>query len=156
MIFTNVYTGILLNQTTYGNGKITSSSYDTINRLTSINPNTPSIPVPTYTYNDASDILSDGTKSYTYDGLARLIGATTTNTGVSTESYTYDKTGNRTIGAIGGNSTNYTTNTLDQYTNLSGSTNSGILTYDNNGNLKTEGNKTYIYDYNNRLIEVNI
>lgn len=79
------------------------------------------IPIPSYTYNDASDILGDGTKSYTYDGLVRLISATPTSTGSinqNTESYTYDKAGNRTLGTIGGSSTNYGANTLDQYTTL--------------------------------------
>ncbi len=79
------------------------------------------IPVPSYTYNDASDILGDGTKSYAYDTLKRLISVAPMSTGSinqNTESYTYDKAGNRTLGNISGSSTNYTTNTLDQYTTL--------------------------------------
>lgn len=65
-ITTNTYTGIVQNKATYGNSKVTNYTYDTINRPLTINAGT-TIPLPTYTYNDSSDILSDGTKSYTYD-----------------------------------------------------------------------------------------
>ena len=152
-ITTNVYTGVLLNKSTYGNTKITNYTYDTLNRLSSIYAGS-GISNPLYTYNDSSDILSDGTKSYSYDTARRLTTATPTIVGTSSESYSYDKTGNRTIGSINGNNTSYTTNTLDQYTNLSGSTNL-TNTYDNNGNLRSDSVNTYTYDYNNRLIQVN-
>ncbi len=152
-ITTNVYTGVLLNKSTYQNGKITNYTYDTLNRLSSIYAWS-GISNPLYTYNDSSDILSDGTKSYAYDTARRLTTATPTLVGTSSESYSYDKTGNRTIGNINGNNTNYTTNILDQYTNLSGSTNT-TNTYDNNGNLRSDSTNTYTYDYNNRLIQVN-
>jgi RHS repeat-associated protein len=154
IISTNTYTGILQNKTTYLNGKITNYTYDTINRLTSINAGT-GMPLPSYTYNDASDILTDGTKSYTYDGLARLIRATPSIGGALIENYVYDKTGNRTNSTLNTGTTTYTTNTLDQYTTLTGSIYTGSITYDNNGNIKTQGNRTYNYDYNNRLIQVN-
>jgi YD repeat-containing protein len=153
-ISTNTYTGILQNKTTYLNSKITNYTYDTINRLTTINAGT-GMPLPSYTYNDASDILTDGAKSYTYDGLARLIRATPTISGALIENYVYDKTGNRSNSTLNTGTTTYTTNTLDQYTTLTGAIYSGSISYDNNGNIKTQGTRTYTYDYNNRLIQVN-
>lgn len=48
---------------------------------------------------------------------------------------------------------NYTTNTLNQYTTLSGATDI-TYTYDSNGNITDNGTYTFIYDYKNRLIEV--
>ncbi|MBX9809531.1 RHS repeat-associated core domain-containing protein, partial [Candidatus Gracilibacteria bacterium] len=109
-----------------------------------------------YIYNDASDIISDDIKSYSYDSLARLTTANSSLIGPLSESYSYDKTGNRIKNNISTGVINYTTNNLDQYTLLTGSILSGSITYDNNGNLKINTNRTYIYDYNNRLIQVNI
>lgn len=47
----------------------------------------------------------------------------------------------------------YTVNALDQYTTLTGSVNK-TLAYDNNGNLSSDGTRSFVYDYNNRLIQV--
>lgn len=151
---TNTYSGILLNKSTYLNGKITNYTYDTLNRTKSINAGT-SIFVPTYTYNDASDILSDATKSYVYDGYARLIGANAIAGGTSKEIINLDKSGNRTSYTLNTYTVNSTTNTLDQYTNFTGGETS-TYTYDYNGNLKTIGAKVFTYDYNNRLIQYTI
>ena len=69
-----------------------------------------------------------------------------TVTGNQTHSYLYDKVGNRTFDGLG-----YTTNVLNQYTNVSMS----LFTYDKNGSLKTEpGATTYVYDPENRLTKV--
>ncbi len=148
------YTGILLTKRS-SNGGTVSYTYDSINRPSTIFIGR-GVTTPSYTYNDSSDILSDGTKSYTYDWLARVIKATPTISGATTESYTYDKTGNRVVNSVNTGSINYTTNSLDQYTLLTGSILSGSLIYDNNGNIQTDGSKTYSYDYNNRLIQINI
>lgn len=51
------FSGLTLASLAYNNSRTTNYTYDALQRLASINPNTPSIPVPTYTYNDASDIL---------------------------------------------------------------------------------------------------
>jgi YD repeat-containing protein len=77
----------------------------------------------------------------------------------NTESYTYDKIGNRRTNTNNTNTSTYTTNTLNQYTTIIGTTITGTTntdyTYDNNGNLKSDGANSYTYDYNNRLIQVN-
>ena len=63
------------------------------------------------------------------------------------KAYSYDAAGNR-ISAVNGNTTNYTSNNLNQY--IQAGNNS--YTYDANGNLTADGTNTYTYDYENRLI----
>ena len=58
------------------------------------------------------------------------------------------------------NTTHYTTNELNQYTNIENKNNKGEIKtqtqflYDNNGNLIEDESFTYTYDYKNRLIEM--
>ncbi len=156
------YSGLVQKSLSYNNGRTTSYSYDSLQRLGTITPDTTNIQTETLSYDDSSLITGDGNRTYSYDTLKRLISATPMSTGSinqTTESYTYDKTGNRTLGTIGGSSTNYTTNTLDQYTSQSGGVSqSGWInktySYDANGNMKSDGTQAYTYDSYNRLIEV--
>jgi RHS repeat-associated protein len=67
--------------------------------------------------------------------------------------YNYDPVHNRTTTVLNGITTTYASNVLNQYTMLSGGMNA-TLTYDNNGNLLSDGLHTYGYDYENRLIAV--
>jgi YD repeat-containing protein len=91
-----------------------------------------------------SDWHSD-TEYYGYDGLNRLTSATCSSW---SDTYSYDKVGNRTAK----NGTTYTINSVNEVTALSDGT---TFAYDDNGNLteKTIGNDTwsYSYDYANRL-----
>ncbi|MEK7254087.1 MAG: RHS repeat-associated core domain-containing protein, partial [Bacteroidota bacterium] len=64
--------------------------------------------------------------------------------------YNYDAAHNRTTSVLNGATTTYASNTLNQYTMLSGAM-SASLTYDNNGNLLADGLHTYSYDFENRL-----
>ena len=57
-----------------------------------------------------------------------------------------DKLGNRQT-LTTASATPYVTNALNQYTQVG----SGLLTYDPNGNLKTDGPRTYSYDAENRV-----
>ena len=61
--------------------------------------------------------------------------------------FNYDSVGNRAT-VTGGATTNYTSNNLNQYTQV-GANN---LTYDLNGNLTSIATNTYSYDSENRLI----
>lgn len=71
-------------------------------------------------------------------------------TGASREvSYAYDGVGNRTQVVDDATITNYTTNSLNQYTAIG--TNTG-WTYDTNGNLTGDGTWTYGYDREGHLI----
>jgi RHS repeat-associated protein len=75
-----------------------------------------------------------------------------------TVNYSLDGVGNRTSVTENGTPTNYTMNAasppadyqMNQYTTVGGSS----LTYDANGNLKTDGTFQYFYDYRNQLSQV--
>jgi RHS repeat-associated protein len=74
---------------------------------------------------------------------------TISGTPTTTESYAYDKVGNRTSSL---NIPSYTVNSSNQLT----STTNGTYTYDNNGNTLTDSSKnaTYTWDMENRLAQV--
>jgi RHS repeat-associated protein len=105
---------------------------------------------------DNSATNSKKTTDYTYDSLNRLLSAAATgaiNGQNYTETYTYDAIGNIT-------SKNGIAYVYSQsgYTNPHAVTSIGSTnyTYDDNGNLLTDGNLTNIWDYNNRLIQTSI
>lgn len=64
--------------------------------------------------------------------------------------YNLDGIHNRTSVSINGSTINYTTNNLNQYSLLSGAMNAS-LSYDPNGNLLSDGNHVYSFDFENRL-----
>jgi RHS repeat-associated protein len=64
--------------------------------------------------------------------------------------YTYDLAGNRLLADANGTTTAYVPNSLQQYASVG----SASLTYDANGNLLSDGRRTYVYDYSNRLVSV--
>jgi RHS repeat-associated protein len=66
------------------------------------------------------------------------------------EDFTLDGANNWVNRTYNGSTTSYTSNILNQYTQI----NSTTLTYDYNGNLKDDGTYLYYYDYANRLMEV--
>ncbi len=82
---------------------------------------------------------------YAYDNLYQLKNVNFPTEGTNIESFTYGLLGNRSV------SMGYTTNILNQYTVV----NSISYTYDSKGNLTYDGTYTYIYDSENRLIDVN-
>ena len=84
--------------------------------------------------------------TYTYDNLYRLTGASY-NDGTSF-TYAYDATGNRlTEVTTGGLSIAYVYDNANRLTSVDGMP----LTWDNNGNLLSDGASTYTYDKANRL-----
>jgi len=84
--------------------------------------------------------------TYTYDNLYRLTGASY-NDGTSF-TYTYDASGNRlTEVTTGGLSIAYVYDNANRLTSVDGMP----LTWDNNGNLLSDGSSTYTYDKANRL-----
>ena len=120
----------------------TSFSYDTNNRLTSLQHVAQSTALAGYTYTwDAADRLTsidsvkDGLTTYSYDATSQLTGAD--HTGQTDESFTYDSNGNRLSVARlsesgSSSSSNYTTG--DHNRILS----DGIFTY----SYYAEGNRT--------------
>ncbi len=100
-----------------------------------------------YTYDSQGHVTSlkepAGTWRYTYDAAGQLTQATAPDGTVTT--YTYDAAGNRTAKTTDGKTTNYTANSLNQYTAYG----EVRRTYDQNGNVLTEqkGGQTARYTY---------
>ena len=88
------------------------------------------------------------TITYTYDPLGRLK-STVYATGQRFD-YTYDPVGNRLSESHALGSTSYTYDIANRLTSVGGVT----YSWDNNGNLLSDGVYTYSYDYANRLTTV--
>ena len=148
-----------------GNGTVTTYSYDDAGQLLNIVNAAPNGLINSredYTY----DVLGqqtrvstlDGTWDYTYDATGQLIGAVFASTNPSIPNqdltYVYDAAGNRIQTIVNGETTDYNTNNLNQYT----SAGDAVYSYDDDGNLisKTENGETwsYSYDTENRLVGV--
>ena len=84
---------------------------------------------------------------FAYDLRSQVIGATM---GVDQYGYAYDPIGNRLTSTKNQASTTYTANQLNEYTAISGQPDP---TYDNDGNMTSQGGWTYQWDAENRLIE---
>jgi RHS repeat-associated protein len=123
-------------------------SYDPANRVSEVSNQTASGTQEfTYTYDASGNVLSENDKTYGYDELNRLV-SWYEPSGETTTTYAYDARGNLTEVAEDGAVTEaYTYDAASQITN------SGF-TYDDNGNLTSDGQKAYEYDSQNRLIEV--
>jgi RHS repeat-associated protein len=81
------------------------------------------------------------TRTFAYNDRSEL----TTVTGEA-ESYVYDAQGNRQTG----NGVNYQANALNQYATVGGVT----WTYDADGNPLSDGQRTMVYDAENRLVQI--
>ncbi len=122
----------------------------------------------TFNYDNNSNILSNWQDSYSYDEINRLTQAIykpTENNKSTTESFVYDFVWNRITSNISEikesdknkkedktkvDISNYTSNTLNQYTSLDKTK----FTYDNNWNLINDWKQIYTYDYRNKLVKV--
>jgi RHS repeat-associated protein len=146
-----------------GNGTYTTYAYDAAGELLHLVNYAPGGAVNSrfdYTYDGLgrriTDATVDGTWTYTYDAIGQLTHAVfaSTNQAVPNQdlAYIYDAAGNRTQTTINGVTTAYTTNSLNEYTQV-GTTQYG---YDLDGNLTTQtdasGTTTYAYNAENRLI----
>jgi RHS repeat-associated protein len=153
----------LLTQFTYGNGLVADFSYDTRDRLLTLDLVSGEIQFLDldYTYDSNSNITQivngwrdtqsswhSQTESYTYDGLNRLISASCTSW---SHTYSYDKVGNRTAK----DDVTYTVNAMGELISLSDGT---TFTYNSIGSRtgKTQGTDSWVYAYDavNQLIGV--
>lgn len=154
-------------QRAYGNGTTTNFVYNALNQLTQLTDN-PNIANVQMTYDAVDNLLSKKdllrpTKSevYGYDALNRLTSFKQgeISTGVEIPNplkqvqYAMDAMGNRTTVTTNGVATQYTANNMNAYTALTGGQNMSPQ-YDDNGNLTSDGNHTYQYNYNNCLISM--
>jgi YD repeat-containing protein len=153
-------------KTVTGNGAGTTYLYDADGRTTEIlnlNADGSVASFEDYSYNANSQVVSqdtgDGDWSYTYDAEGELTGAVfqSTNAAIQNQSiaYVYDAAGNRVSQTVNGVVTRYTTNALDQYTSVGGTT----YTYDADGNMTSEtnisGTTTITYNESNQLLARN-
>jgi len=158
--------GSRLSRQDNGNGTYTNTSYDVAGQVLSIANHAPGGAVNSrfdYTYDVLGRRVSmttiDGAWTYGYDPTGQLTSAVFTPVSGSPVpaqnlQYVYDALGNRIRTIENGVTTNYTTNNLNQYTNVGGDT----LVYDADGNLISRsgpsGDATYTYDQQNRLTRV--
>jgi len=98
------------------------------------------------------DLLdSSRTESYGYDAVNQLINFKRSST--VDKSYQFDLLGNRIKVIENGVTTNYISNNVNAYTNISGGINF-TPQYDENGNMLNDDLHTFAYDFNNKLINV--
>jgi RHS repeat-associated protein len=139
---------------TYGNGLVRTAAYDLQYRVTSTQ--TGAVQNLSYVHDpneNIQDIIdnsdSSNNKSFSYDALNRLEGATGPWGSLG---WTYDNVGNRLTYTDAGGTTNYTYHTgTNRLQALTGATTAN-LTYDANGNTETEDTKQHGYSEDNRLI----
>jgi RHS repeat-associated protein len=89
-----------------------------------------------------------GTITYLYDNLYRLLAASYSTGEVFT--YTYDALGNRLTQTTITNTTAYTYDIANRLVNVAGQ----AYTWDNNGNLLSDGAMSYAYDSGNRPVTI--
>jgi len=154
------------------NGVATVNTYNSaalyrLNSIVTTNGSSTAIQSSTYTYDNDGNITksldnsaTNGaiTVNYTYDGLNRLLTASSSGAasgGNYLETFTYDPVGNILTGPAG----TYTYNGGSAYTDpdavtkITNGTSTTNFTYDNNGNLTNASSGfTYTWDYNNRLL----
>lgn len=115
-----------------------------------------------YGYGRAGEIesltqgLADATSRYTYDydATGQLQSATlTADSRTTSYGYTYDAAGNRLTERIDSSTTSFTYNQGDELIAIVGQTRK-TLTYDENGNLSSDGTSSYEWDANDRLTAV--
>lgn len=101
---------------------------------------------------ERKDMLNNArTESYGYDVISQL---TSFKRGTTVDkSYQFDLLGNRVKVLENGIATNYTSNNVNVYTNITGGLNF-TPQYDDNGNMLNDDKHTYAYDFNNKLVSV--
>lgn len=139
----------------YPNGTETQYTYDDNNRLTQlINSGTENDDVYTYTYDNAGNQLTKhevvngtdkGTTTYEYDALSRL--KKVFEPGNKETTYTYDAAGNRTDEVV----TESGTITKNAHYDYNAQNRISGYTYDNNGNILSNGESSFTYDELNRM-----
>ncbi|MBF7073942.1 GIY-YIG nuclease family protein [Glaciecola sp. MH2013] len=149
----------------YPNGLVSVSTFDSLNRVTSITTLDADDNVLThYAYElDATGRRTSLTEhtgrvsTFSYDDLYRLSNESIVDpiNGDHNSSYTYDATGNRTQSIINGITTEYEYDANDRLISQGAFT----YTYDAQGNMLSEtdgvNTKTYSYDANQRMIGFN-
>ncbi|MGE3311711.1 MAG: RHS repeat-associated core domain-containing protein [Limisphaerales bacterium] len=150
-----------LDRITRGNGTYTIYEYDAAGQILHLVNHALNGAINTrfdYTYDSRGRRRSmatvDGLWSYEYDGTSQLIRAAFASSHPAIENqdfeYKYDALGNRMFTIVNGIRTEYVANNMNQYLSV------GSLPqeYDADGNLISDGLRTYGYDTLNRLTSI--
>ena len=140
-----------LTAASFGNGTGLALNYDTRERET-LRTYTDTLFSQETGYDAQSNILEETLalngisqeKGYTYDHQDRLVTATPSTT------WAYDSAGNWLSTNQNGTAESRTANDDNEYTLVDGT----AFIHDANGNLTSDGEKDYVYDWANRLIQV--
>lgn len=139
----------------YANGVITDFKYNENGHLSSITDSNNILSL-SFAFDAVGNIVQitknndyEHSENYTYDAINQVIGFSRGSQ--KTNLYEFDKLGNRIKQTSDGKITSYAVNNINAYTNINGIQ----LSYDNNGNLISEGKHNYAYDWNNRLVKIN-
>ena len=165
----NSYLWNVPSQITLPGGTVRNYSYDGLLRLKELDikdPGQSQVLNTQYGYDLTGNIVSKAisatgataTTSYSYDTLDHLTGATYSNSSQTNESYSYDPLANRITGSnANAQGSNHSYNANNQLTQAG----SVSYTYDANGNTTSQtdssdptNTRSYVYDTDNRLIEV--
>jgi len=136
----------------WGNGLKYQARFDALGRVTRQTQGKETV---AYQYDKAGNIVVQGDRTYTYDKLDRVTGATRVKLPGNLEAgdirYQYDANGNRTEAEFGRRKVAYK---YQPNTNWLSSINDVALKYDKAGNLIKDGRFTYSYNSRNRLAKV--
>jgi YD repeat-containing protein len=142
----------------------TRKEYDRLNRLKSIEsePSNDQVLRYGYQYNQANQRtqvqMPDQTAwEYGYDALGQVIRANNTGAkqnalGVARFEYAYDDIGNRKRAAADGEEQQYQSDALNRYQAVLSGQKADTFLYDADGNLIRDGQWTYTWDAENRLL----
>jgi YD repeat-containing protein len=157
-----------LTQLTLPGGGKTEYSYDAMQHLTQVqslkSDGTTNLAKFDYSYN-TRDVRTSVEKqiganaaqtvNYTYDTTDQLTKELSTEQNPTlNKEYSYDAMGNRITSSVSGASTSYTSNNLNQITQTTLGGNNTAITYDANGNMTAEGNKTFGYNDADQLTSI--
>lgn len=152
-----------LSKIEYGNGLQSQFQYDVSGKLTGYQ--TGNIQQKQYTYDNERNITGvvrtnnvTASETFNFDEAGRLnqyrMGSPTDpGTTLQTHSYQYNAAGSRTSVTRNGSIQTYTTNPLNQITQIQQGASTKNLTYDNNGNLTFDGTFYKTYDVRGKIIK---
>jgi RHS repeat-associated protein len=146
-----------------GTGIVSTYAYDNADRLTGISHvknGSTTVASVAYTLDDVGNrtqrVDQQGTHTYAYDDLHRLISVT--YPGPSTTTSDFDAFGNRTEMTVGSDTTTYSYDDADRLTTVTPPSPASAISYtwDDNGNLTDRGSDSFSWDYEDRMVSATV